>query len=114
MILDRMTKRQLVDLLNEYMMYNNHSKSPEASNPISAFHAALELVTEWRQEHFIVLYLDVKNRVIRKELIFKGTLGATLIHPREVFSPAIANRASSIIMLHNHPGHDLTPSDEDR
>ena len=57
--------------------------------------------------------LDTKNQVIDTHQITVGTLDASLVHPREVFRPAIKDAASSIILLHNHPSGDPTPSPED-
>ena len=67
-----------------------------------------------KKEHFYVLLLDTKNKVISEELISVGTLNASLIHPREVFNPAIKANANAIILVHNHPSGDCTPSNEDK
>ncbi len=66
-----------------------------------------------KQEHFIVLTLDGANQLIEKRVIFIGTLNASMVHPREVFAEAIADRAASIILAHNHPSGQLSPSVED-
>jgi DNA repair protein RadC len=66
------------------------------------------------QEHFIALMLDSKNRVIETAIISKGTLTSSPAHPREVFKQAVRNSASGIILLHNHPSGDPTPSPDDR
>jgi DNA repair protein RadC len=65
------------------------------------------------KEHFYALLLDTKNQIIGEELISVGTLNASLIHPREVFNPAIKYSAKSIILVHNHPSGDCKPSNED-
>jgi DNA repair protein RadC len=65
-------------------------------------------------EEFHVLLLSTQNEVIRDLLVTRGTLDASLVHPREVFRPAIANAAASVILIHNHPSGDPTPSAEDR
>ncbi|WP_088043209.1 DNA repair protein RadC [Bacillus sp. EAC] len=65
------------------------------------------------QEHFICLYLNTKNQIIARETIFKGSLNASIVHPREVFKEALRRSSSSIICLHNHPSGDPTPSRED-
>ena len=59
------------------------------------------------------LLLDCKNRLIRKELVAVGTLDSCVIHPREVFAPAIQEAAASIIVLHNHPSGSAAPSEQD-
>ncbi|HET7322095.1 MAG TPA: DNA repair protein RadC [Longimicrobiaceae bacterium] len=67
-----------------------------------------------RHEEFHVLLLSTQNEVLRELQITRGTLDASLVHPREVFRPAIAEAAASVILLHNHPSGDPTPSAEDR
>jgi DNA repair protein RadC len=64
-------------------------------------------------EHFGVLLLDTKNRVLRTTLVSVGTLDASIVHPREVFRAAAAAAAAAIILFHNHPSGDPTPSDDD-
>jgi DNA repair protein RadC len=67
-----------------------------------------------RQEEFHVLLLDARHRLLRKALVTRGTLDASLIHPREVFRLAILEGAAGVILVHNHPSGDPTPSPEDR
>jgi len=66
-----------------------------------------------KQEYFYALYLDNKNKLIEKRLLFIGTINQSLVHPREVFKYAYINSASSIVIVHNHPSGDITPSKED-
>jgi DNA repair protein RadC len=66
------------------------------------------------KEHFKALLLDTKNRLIKMVTISIGTLNSSIVHPREVFRAALAANASAIIVGHNHPSGDLTPSPEDR
>jgi DNA repair protein RadC len=65
------------------------------------------------QEEFWVVTLDTKNQPIGRHQITVGTLRNSLVHPREVFRPAIADAANCIIVVHNHPSGDPTPSDQD-
>lgn len=65
------------------------------------------------REHFKVLLLDTKNRLLGMETVAVGTLNASLIHPREVFKPAIRRSAASVILAHNHPTGSPAPSPED-
>ncbi len=65
------------------------------------------------KEHFVVILLDSKNRVIYEENVSIGTLDSTLVHPREVFRPAVRNPCAKMILLHNHPSGDPSPSKED-
>lgn len=65
-------------------------------------------------EEFRLLTLDAQNRITRDFLVTRGTLTGSLVHPREVFRPAIAEAAAGVIVVHNHPSGDPTPSPEDR
>jgi len=65
------------------------------------------------REHFVGFYLNSRNQVLRREIISIGSLNASIVHPREVFVPAIAVSAASLILAHNHPSGDATPSEED-
>ena len=67
-----------------------------------------------KQEHLVVVFLDSKNNVIGKKVVFKGTINETIIHPREIFREAIKHSSNSIIIVHNHPSGDPSPSDEDK
>jgi len=66
-----------------------------------------------KQEHFSILMLNTQNNIIKKEPLTIGILNASVIHPREVFKPAIKNSCNKIILVHNHPSGDPTPSEED-
>jgi DNA repair protein RadC len=67
-----------------------------------------------RVEVFTCAMVDAKLRLIRTEVISKGTLTASIVHPREAFRPAVRNAASGVIFVHNHPSGDALPSEEDR
>jgi len=75
--------------------------------------AQLQELRTAKKEHFVVLYLNARNQLIKKETISIGTLNANLVHPREVFKPAIDCLATSIIVAHNHPSGDSQPSEAD-
>jgi DNA repair protein RadC len=64
-------------------------------------------------EQFWVVLLDGKHRLIKELLVSQGTLTSSPVHPREVFSPAIRNSAAAIVLAHNHPSGDPTPSADD-
>lgn len=66
-----------------------------------------------KQEHLVALYLDGRNRIVKQQTISVGTLTANLVHPREVFAPALKNYAAQVIVVHNHPSGDSQPSNED-
>ena len=65
------------------------------------------------KEHFQALYLDTRRHLIASETISIGTLDSSLVHPREVFKPAVTLGASAVLVAHNHPSGDPTPSAED-
>lgn len=67
-----------------------------------------------KQENFVVLMLDSHRKLIRCINISKGTMNRTLVHPRDVFRSAIISNACSVILAHNHPSGDVTPSRQDR
>lgn len=72
------------------------------------------LLRDLQQEEFHALLLNTQHRVIRDVLVTRGILDASLIHPREVFRMAIVESAAGVILVHNHPSGDPTPSREDR
>ncbi len=77
------------------------------------FDAYRERLRHEKKEHFICLMLNAKNRLIREEVVSIGILTASLVHPREVFMPAIRHCAAGIVILHQHPSGDPEPSPED-
>ena len=66
-----------------------------------------------RKEHFVALFLNARHQVIKQETISIGTLNASLVHPREVFQPAVGESAAAVILVHNHPSGDPSASEED-
>jgi DNA repair protein RadC len=77
-----------------------------------AFH--LKEIATADREHMVVIFLDTKNRPIGRQVVSIGTLNATLVHPREVFKAAlITGGTNAVILAHNHPSGDLSPSRED-
>jgi DNA repair protein RadC len=73
----------------------------------------LKDLREHKKEHFVIFYLDSRNQEIKREIISVGSLNANLVHPREVFEPAVRNLAAQIILAHNHPSGDPEPSEDD-
>ncbi|AYK14068.1 MAG: RadC family protein [Methanosarcina flavescens] len=68
---------------------------------------------EQKKEKFITLCLDTKNQVLKEEVVSIGSLNASIVHPREVFKSALMESSASVIMVHNHPSGDPSPSRED-
>ncbi|MBU0517643.1 DNA repair protein RadC [bacterium] len=89
-----------------------HSKSPMVLGADDAYEYLKEMAS-LKREHFRGLYLNTRGRLIRDELISIGTLNMSVVHPREVFRPAVEFSAAAIILAHNHPSGDPTPSEED-
>jgi len=88
------------------------SKCP-LTTPEAAFHWVKGFLAHQKKEVFGVILQDVKGHAFKWEVISIGTLTQTLVHPREVFNPAIRHRAASIIVAHNHPSGDPTASPAD-
>ncbi len=88
-------------------------RADRVSGPGDVFRRLGPTLRDRRQEEFWVLYLDTQNRVLSERRITIGLLNSSLVHPREVFAPAIALAAASLILVHNHPSGDPDPSPED-
>lgn len=92
------------------------------NGPISSPSRAIEyckqnfstLARHGKQEEFWIITLDTKLKPIHEHRITVGTLNNSLVHPREVFRPAILDSAHSVVLMHNHPSGDVTPSDADQ
>lgn len=82
-------------------------------HPEHAYHLLKDELIHEKRELFIIIMLDIRGYVICYDTVSIGTLTSTLVHPREVFYPAIRNKAASIILAHNHPSGDLSPSTQD-
>ena len=93
----------------------NQSKNPitRVTNAEDVFNHFKNKLSGEKQECFYILLLSTKNHIISEHLITKGVLDSAILHPREVFKPAIKNSASKIILVHNHPSGDPQPSQED-
>jgi DNA repair protein RadC len=87
--------------------------SDKISSPAQAAAYFRRRIHDDAREHFIALYLDGRHRAIAHAIVSIGTATASLVHPREVFQPAIAVGACALLIGHNHPSGDPTPSAED-
>ena len=95
----------------------------QATTPLErgqAFHSSRQVfdalhprLRDLRVEQFWAIYLDGKHRILREQLISQGTLTSSPVHPREVFRPAIRCAAAAIVLAHQHPSGDPTPSHDD-
>lgn len=82
-------------------------------HPVHAYNLVKDELAQEKRELLMVILLDTKGFVIAQEVVSIGTLSETLVHPREVFYPAIRHKAASLVLVHNHPSGDPTPSTED-
>lgn len=82
--------------------------------PATVAAIAREIIPDDAKEHFAVLLLDAQLRLVAAHVVSTGTLNASLVHPRDVFGPAVRLMGvSSVVLIHNHPSGDVTPSRED-
>ena len=88
-------------------------EKPQISSPTDVARIMMSSMRDRQNEVLYVLCLDTKNNVTKYRQIFEGSLNASIIHPREVFRFAIEESAASIILVHNHPSGDPSPSRED-
>ena len=87
---------------------------PVVSSPADVDRLLRGRIANLDRENFVAVLLNIKNEVIETPLISVGTLSSSLVHPREVFKPAIRASAASVILAHNHPSGKVEPSREDR
>ena len=90
-----------------------HADGKPVSSPQDAIKSVQQELKGKKKEHFYIICLDTRNRVIEKALVSTGNLDSSIVHPREVFKHAISLLAASVIFVHNHPSGDLEPSAED-
>lgn len=87
--------------------------APRYTSPEEVY-ALTKHMAKLDREHFVVLHLDGRNRVIAQETISIGSLNQSIAHPREVFKGAVLNSSAAIIAVHNHPSGDPVPSIDDK
>ncbi len=85
---------------------------PVLRTPREVYEATADLRVQ-RREHFLGLYLNTRNRLLARETISVGSLNASIVHPREVFEPALRLGAASVVVVHNHPSGETDPSEDD-
>lgn len=112
---NRILNRKRVDIVSIKMvressiLYSNR----KISSPSDAIELFKKFLYESDREQFIVCCMDTKNQPTSINVVSVGTLNSSLVHPREVFKSAILGNSSSIIVAHNHPSGDPSPSKED-
>ena len=95
------------DIITDYLKPNTRYTS--ASQVFDTF----SFLRHETKEHFIALHLDGKNRIVCCDMVSTGSLNQSIVHPRELFKTALLSSAAAVILLHNHPTGDPTPSTED-
>lgn len=99
--------------LGRRVYYRNVKQKIKLNNTTLVFEHFKNLFIDETQENFYALYLNTKTELISYKLLFKGTINTSVVHPREIFKYAFLESASSIIVIHNHPSNNTTPSKED-
>lgn len=110
---DKAVTLQAAFTLARRMAAEIRAESPLMDSPEQIAGLLREEARGYAVEHFVVLLLNTRRRLIRVEHISQGTLDAIHVHPREVFKHAIAANAAAIVLVHNHPSGDPTPSEAD-
>lgn len=90
-----------------------HSRGEALSSPARVAHLMAPELRGLERETFHALVLDAKHRLVARTRVSEGTLSASLVHPREVFRPAIQWAGAALVVVHNHPSGDAEPSPED-
>ena len=99
--------------LGKRMHSENYQKRLKICNPESIYLYLKDKLELKTQEHLIGLFMNTKGELIKKETIFIGSLNMSVIHPREIFKEAVKVSAASIVIAHNHPSGDPSPSEQD-
>ena len=94
-------------------IYLVNEKKVRITSSIDVFDNMKYYLSNCNQEYFYCMYLNNKNEIIERRLLFMGTVNRSVVHPREVFKYAYLSSASGIICIHNHPSGDVAPSRED-
>jgi DNA repair protein RadC len=100
--------------LGKRLLAHQEPLRSELSSPEAVANLLMPEMRDLQVEEFRALMLDTRSRLMRDVTVSRGTLDASLVHPREVFKAAIACSAASLVVVHNHPTGDPTPSQEDR
>lgn len=93
--------------------YSKPSETIPSIDSLADAVRAVSFIREKKKEYFIAVYLNARNNILATETVSIGTLNASLVHPREVFEPAVRHLATSVLLAHNHPSGDPEPSDAD-
>lgn len=103
----------MVELFSRFKTLRSLSKGYKISSPSQLSEMLMNEMTDLSQEVLKLIMLNTKNEVIGVKDVFKGSLNTSIVHPREIFKEAVKRSSASIIICHNHPSGDPTPSKED-
>lgn len=110
---EKMKKQELIDVLVNFSVRERCSISTPKDS-VEELRRCLSPAEIIAKEYFIVLTLNGAHKTIDSHIVSSGLVNRTLVHPREVFRPAIQDNATAIIIAHNHPSGDTTPSTDDK
>ena len=99
--------------LGRRLSHKEPGERPVIRSPQDAANLVMSELRYQAREHFMALLLSTKNHVIARVIVSVGSLNASIVHPRELFREAICYSAAAVILIHNHPSGDPTPSQED-
>ena len=100
--------------LGRRMARESAAERPRIQGPCDVYDLCAPALRDLQQEEFRILLLNTQHAVVRELVVTRGTLDASIVHPREVFRSAISESAAAVILVHNHPSGDPAPSREDR
>lgn len=103
----------MIELFNRFKTLRSQSVNFKISSPKNIASMLMNEMTDLNQEVLKLIMLNTKNEVVGIKDVFKGSLNTSIVHPREIFREAIKRNSASIIICHNHPSGDPTPSKED-
>ncbi len=112
-----MTKNYRVPIVKVQMVregtHTGEGSRPQVSSPKDVAVLLQDYIGNVDREHFVIILLNIKNKIIGINTVSIGSLSSSIVHPREIYKAALLANAGSIILAHNHPSGDLTPSPED-
>ncbi|WP_193065174.1 RadC family protein [Oceanobacillus oncorhynchi] len=112
------SKNQALSIYASFLVLQRYIKDKREKgytvrSPEDAANYLMESMKNLDQEYFVAMFLNTKNEVIKSKTIFIGSLNASIVHPRETYREALKCSAASVIISHNHPSGDPSPSQED-
>jgi DNA repair protein RadC len=116
-LIEAKSRAEALALAKKLMFSENSYTIREANQAVvsarDVFLAIQKHIRDWHKEYLLLASFNTRQELMAVDVVSIGTLNTSLVHPREVFSCAIKHRAASVILVHNHPSGDLSPSEED-